>query len=255
MQTRARWNDKEWDSVCLQLYRTQPIAAMTNAALIKKGDFEVAMQTALPQSRWHRTMNMTHLRPKLQERFKALRSQLQQIEQEQKAVARQQEEAERIQAKARSRVDVFAPLVEVMAERLFARLEPMLERYVDARMKGVHPAEAHEIALDVHREVKVAKLRLGVVGLLPIQEQEVIKSFAQYPFVELNFYDKDRGQKGFKSWSANLDHVFLLTSKVEHGYEQHLERFTRVSGRGTTAMIRSIEVWLASSGRPVSVSR
>jgi hypothetical protein len=145
--------------------------------------------------------------------------------------------------------------VEVMAERLFKHLEPMMERYVEARLTGLGKPESHEIALDVHRPVKMSKLRLGVVGLLPIQDQEVMKRFADYPFVDFTFYDKERGQKGFKAWSQNLDNIFILTAKVDHGYETQLENFTRVPGRGTTAMIRSIEVWLASSGRSVPVSR
>lgn len=248
MTTRARWSDPEWDKLCLQLYRTQPVAAMTNVALIRKGDVEEAMKVALPKERWHISTNMTNVRPKLKERFNSLRDQLQQVEVEQRELSRRQEEAERLALKTRQRVDVFAPMIDVIAERLFVRMQPMFESYLASRLGGEVPEDATETAVKVH-EAKPDKIRLGVVGLIPIQEQEVIKHFSNFTFVEFTFYDKDRGQKGFKSWAHNLDNVFILTAKVPHGYERLLpDNFSRVSGRGTTAMIRDIEIWLAAHG-------
>lgn len=244
LHTRSRWSDQEWDSICRELYQTTSIALTHNVDRIRRDDVINAMHAVIDKSRWHASMNMTQVRPKLETRFAIIRKDLKLIEQEQKERSSSHEEIEKQYNKMRSQTDAFAPLVGAMAERLFSMLEPMLERYVEARVSGASKEESRIAAIDVHRPTKEPKLRIGVLGLIPIQEQEVIKKFGAYPFIELNFYDKERGQKGFKPWSQNLDMVFILTAKVHHGYESQLQRFTRVSGRGTTAMIRAIEIWL-----------
>jgi hypothetical protein len=246
MVSRARWSDQEWNNVCLQLYRRQPLATMTNIGLLKKEDVITAMKEVLPEPRWHRTMNMTLLRPKLKERLHSLKEELQSIEQTQKAEQARVEELERAQIKTRQRVDVFSPLIDVMAERLYQRLMPMFDEYLSHRLNGAPPTDALHAGIAVHKTEKVHKIKIGVVGLIPIQEQEVLKKFSEFPFLELHFFDKDRGTKGFRVWAHGLDTVFLLTSKINHGYESMLSHYTRVPGRGTSSMIRSIEVWLAS---------
>jgi len=230
------------------------MAAMTNVKLIKGEDVFAAMKATLPEERWHRTMNMTHVRPRLQERLNSLRGQLQQLEQEQKDQLRVQEEEDKQQAKVRQRADVFSPLVGLMADKLFKHLEPMMERYIEVRLNGHSKPDAVEAAQDVHRTVKQGKIRVGVVGLLGIQEQEVVKHFEFLPFVNFTFYDKDKGKRGYRDWGQNLDHIFLLSAKVDHGYETILDNFSRVQGRGTTAMIRTIEAWLANEGRGVKIT-
>lgn len=243
----ARWTNEEWNKVCLELYRRNPVITMTSKTLLEVGQEQmyVAMRAALPEDRWHISMNVSKVRPKLLEVRDRLKAELQRVEQEQSSRQQEVQEQERQHAKARSRVDVFAPMIEVIAEKLFEHLKPMMESYIDARLAGTHEREATVIAKDVHKP-QAKKLRVGVVGLLPIQEQEVASRF---PFLDMTFYDKDKSMRGIKAWASNLDAVFGLVAKMSHNHGMEgWEHFHQVPGRGTSSVIHSIEIWLISNG-------
>ena len=242
----ARWTKDEWNSVCMELYRTQPVATMTSKDFkeIKTEHMISAMKSALPVNRWHLSMNMTHVRPKLQEVFKELREKLQKVEAEQAEAAKQREEAERMQAKHRSRVDLFAPLIDAITDRILESLIPSMESYIGARLGGSSPEEAEAVARE--RPSPQAKpLRVGVIGLIPIQANELKDTF---PFLEFVFDEGSGGGKQVKAKMGNCDAVFGLVHKSSHGPEKWFNReiWHPVGGRGLTSVKRSIQVWLAA---------
>lgn len=241
-ETRTHWKDDEWQLVCAELYKVKPMECRSSTMIgISSSDMIAAMHKALPESRWRLSMNMTKTRPKLIEHmtiFLQVQRAIKVNEDQQRQEAEQQEQDIIKEA--------LAPLAKMLAELLFEHLKPLLDGHLAHRSLNSYSGE---VVVSHHRESPTArqhKVKVGVIGLLPIQT-ESLKT--QFPQLDFKFVEKG-GNSDEVRGLTNMDAIFGLTQKMNHNAEYVLkktpawDRYHRVAGKGTTAVKRSIISWL-----------
>lgn len=239
---RVVWTDSDWDKVCSELLHQHPeLNKPDMIARIKADDVVNAMHNALPPKDWRASMNMTHVRPKLKERFAALQ--------------KPQEKQEILTTLSDTRIQshTLEPLLEAAARQIFEYLKPMLDDYISSSLgvqRNIKVAPAPEAAVAGHHREKLPKrLRVGIIGLLPIQANDLIQTF---PNISFTILDDASRIKEIKSKMSNMDCIFGLTSKMSRNAEdmiksmRMLSKYRRADGRGTTGIKRSIQIWLDS---------
>lgn len=238
--TRVQWNDEEWNKVCTELHKRLPNETKSSTLTgIKSEDVFAAMRKALPENRWRVSMNMTQTRPHLLHHFKMLRKRLDQLDADTAAQAAR--EAEENDTKVKNALE---PLAKLLAKQLFDHLRPMIDDYVASAVFSTANRNKQVDAVQMtHRE---RRAKIGVIGLLPIQ-QEAIK--ANFPLFDFEFVEKGSNSDDIRGKMANATAVFGLTQKMAHNAEYVLkkmpvwEHYHRVGGKGTSAVKRSIEIW------------
>lgn len=248
MSSKTYWKNEEWDAVCLELYRTHPIVTMSSSTLagINSTDVIAAMKAVIPQERWRSSMNMTAVKPKLLERFKELRAHLQQMERENAEKAQRIEVERRKNDEAQAKRDLYAPLLKDIAAELFVHLRPMMDAYIDARMR---PNDSpRNVTIAAHREaVRERKPKVGIIGMLPIQANDIQGRYPQFDFV---FVENASRSADIKGKMTHADVIFGMTGKMGHAGETTLKampeawaNYRRVSG-GPSAVRRSLDMWI-----------
>lgn len=231
------WKDDEWMAICRELITMEPIKCQsTTMAGISLYDVQVAMRRALPDTRWRNTINITKTRPTLLHFMKIVKDDAD----HEAEIARR--EAEAIKQAADDDVrNALAPLAKLLAAEVFEHLKPMLDTYIRQQVPATRiPTDA---AVVHHRDHKI---KIGVIGLLPIQESELK---AEFPHIQFKFVEKGENSDGVRGL-VNSDAIFGLTQKMSHNAEYVLkrtsawEKYHRVGGKGTTSVKRAIQGFL-----------
>lgn len=253
MRTRIAWKYHEWDLIVHELYRTHPNAMRSGSLIgIHSQDVETAMKLVLPQERWRLSFNMASIRPQLKERFEELRNKIEADEARQRRALNNIDQQET--AKTKPAIQFSEELVDHLAKEIFINLQPMLDSYIDARLNGQPRQQAQSEAVVAHHRHRLnrtpRKLRVGVIGLIPIQQHELVKTFP-----ELDMIFVEDGNKGseIKTKLHNCDAIFGLTAKMAHSGEGVIrsmatvcDKYHRVDGRGTSSVKRDIQLWVNS---------
>lgn len=239
-ETRTHWNDAEWQLICAELYRVKPIECRSSTMVgIKSQDMFMAMENTLSKDRWRLSMNMSKTRPKLIEHMNVF-IQVQDVlkaREEQMAVQdiRNNEDVER---------KALGPLAKFLAEQMFEYMKPMLDAYLGGKSPNA-PADAVQAS---HRVAETnRKIRVGVIGLLPIQTESLKTQFPQF---DMKFVE-DGGRSEEIRGLQNMDAIFGLTQKMSVHAEPILKRspttwdkYRRVGGKGASAVKRAINLWM-----------
>lgn len=245
-ETRTHWKEAEWQMVCAELYKAKPIECRSTTLVgIVADDMKVAMHKALPKARWRLSMPMTKIRPKLLEQM-GLYIQVHD------AMERQREESERQAQETQSMKDIersaLAPFASLLAELMFEHLRPMIDNYLSGQ-SGNQPVDAvvtHHRTSTHHTQTATRKVKVGVIGLLPIQEESLK---AQFPQLDFKFVESGQNSEQVRGL-MNSDAIFGLTQKMAHNAEYVLRKspawtkYRRVGGKGTTAVKRAISMWM-----------
>lgn len=243
MATRIQWKDDEWMAVCEQLFQNHPIECRSSTLMgIKDYDVFAAMKKALPQNRWRVSMNMTQTRPILLANLKVII----------KSHDRRSHDEAQKQQEISQKNDVrsaLAPLAEMLAKEVFEHLKPMLDDYIQLAMG--HPDKSPSDAVVSHHRGPAStprKTKVGVIGMLPIQGNELESAFPQFEF---KFVENGKHSDEVKAVS-NCDAIFGMTQKMSHNAEAVLkrtpgwDRYHRVAGRGATSVKRAIQGWMTA---------
>jgi hypothetical protein len=255
MITRVKWTDEEWNLVCMELYKNNPNTAMYSQSLvgISKDDFARAMHKLIPRPRWRASINMTVIRPNLLERFKLIKIHIAVAEQAKLDESTRTAALVEEQLRAKSQSDIFAPMIKLMAEQLFAQLRPMLDQYMlDRQESALKATNDNGAVVSHHRKLepvadRIRKPRVGIIGLIPSQQQEILKS---YPGLDLSFVEDGNRTHEIKGKLSNMEVVFGLVAKMPHAAESTLRsmsvwaNYQRISGKGRTSVIRALDHWL-----------
>lgn len=241
----ARWTEADWLEICTQAYKDNPAINIDSKEFrdVKKEYLLAAMKKVIEPARWHDTINMTNSRPKIVEAMEhlkwAIRGSKDKLHQR---TASRAEEILQLQAVQR-KTEAIKPFIDSVAEGLFLSIQPMLEKYLESRLSGAAEGVAIKEAIKPVLATPRA-LRIGIIGLLPIQYQEIIKGF---PNLDIEYAEGNARKKDVIPQMKNCDMIFGLIGKMNHGAEHWLprEKFTIVTG-GTTSMRRNIEMWLAT---------
>lgn len=245
MATRVQWKPAEWLAVCEELYRLHPIACKSSTLTgIKESDVMIAMKKILHQDRWRASMNMTQSRPTLLAQLKFIIGREEQI-------AREQAEQERIVITEREGKlkNALSPIAEMLADQVFDYLKPMMDEYLN-RTLGANTNAPADAVVSHHKTAHqhVRKIRVGVIGLLPIQGNDLAEQFPQFDFKFVEGGGNTEAVKGI----VNSDAIFGLTTKMDHRVENVLkktpgwEKYHRVAGRGPSSVKRAIQGWMAT---------
>jgi hypothetical protein len=241
MATRVQWKDDEWMAVCEQLFQNHPIECRSSTLMgIKDYDVFAAMKKALSPDRWRVSMNMTQTRPTLLANLKIIIKSYDRRSHDE--AQKQQELSQKNDVKS-----VLAPLAELMAKEVFEHLKPMLDEYIQLAM-GHTDKSPSDAVVSHHRGTTPRKTKVGVIGMLPIQGNELEMQFPQFEF---KFVEDGKKTDEVKAIST-CDAIFGMTQKMSHNAETVLkrtpgwERYHRVAGRGATSIKRAIQGWMTS---------
>jgi hypothetical protein len=133
---------------------------------------------------------------------------------------------------------------------MFEHLKPMIDGYIQQAVSNLIPSQVAVQSALAHKAATPKKLRVGVIGLLPIQAESVKSEFPQFDF---EFVENSSRSEEVRAKMANMDAVFGLTQKMSHAAENVLKKmpvwgqYRRVAGKGTSAMKHSIKSWLATT--------
>lgn len=243
--TKTRWTAEEWDKVAFELHKRLPAETHSHTlAGIGKDDVFAAMKKVLPEARHRVSMNMTQTRPILLETFKRLRKRLTQLEHERVEAAKKEEADNDHKTK-----NALEPLAQLLAKQMFDHLQPMIDGYIRQAVSNMIPAQA---AAPAHKAAAAPrKIKVGVMGLLPIQAESVKAEFPEFQF---EFVENTSRSEEVRGKMSHVDVVFGLTSKMSHNAENVLKKmpiwgqYRRVGGKGgTTAMKNAIKAWMANN--------
>lgn len=250
--TRVQWNDEEWNLVCSELHNRYPIESSSSTlAGIKSDDVVAAMHKVLPQNRWRASVNMTAVRPRLLKQFSTLRRVFAKRDAEAAAAKASAEKEDNDRAKG-----ALEPLAELLAERLFVHLRPMIDNYLQEQVRVISAQsdtwsalKTKAEALNIPKKDRVAereyRMKVGIIGLLPIQANSLA---ADFPNMDFTFTKGDNSNE-VREKMANMDAVFGLTAKMGHNVEQVLKKmpvwgqYRRVGGKGTSAVKNAVRIW------------
>lgn len=183
---------------------------------------------------------MAQVRPKIVDRFVLIRA---------KQSVKKHEELAAIPPVPNTDAEILEAFMSLLVNRLFDRMKPMLTEMLTNKSAIEVPTCSSDAVTSRHRENRPKRLRAGVIGLLPIQAQEVIGT---YPDIEFVFIEDGGRTSDIKAKLRNVDVVFGLTSKMPHSAETTIksmpiwDKYVRVPGKGTTSVKRSIELWINS---------
>lgn len=238
------WKDSEWLAVCSELHRRDPITTFSSKTLagMRIADVVSAMQAALPEDRWRSGLVMALIKPKLLEVFASMKAD---------AALKHDEQIKTpppVAPPANLIEDGMTMLFKGFAAEVAKHLSPHLETYVAGvflRISEGMPIQHAVEEAKLTKIPKVVKRRIGVVGLLPIQSNEIE---AKHPEIKFTFCET--GPKGVRDAVANCEVVFCMTNKINHQTDHLLmktmgDKYRRVAG-GPSAVDRAITIWLAS---------
>lgn len=231
MENRIRWKPAEWKLICKELLLHHPMAMHSKTlGTIKPRHVEEAMQKVLPKDRWRASMNMAQIRPILKE-------QLHEVDLE-------------MQAAKKPTPETLIKIgdIEQIADKVFGLLKPMLEGYLKTRINGgtLQEAEVAAKTMLTKEVLKVRKFRIGILGLIPIQQQEIIKSF---PTVDFSFVESGNKNQEIRGKMHGQDLIIGVVGKLRHAAEDTLKSmnvyhlYQQVPG-ATSSVKRAINLWL-----------
>jgi hypothetical protein len=241
--TRIQWKPAEWLAVCEELYRVHPIACRSSTLTgIKETDVTIAMKKVLHQDRWRASINMTQSRPTLLSQLKFIIGR-----DEQKARDMAEQERVLITEREGKLKNALSPLAEMLADQVFDYLKPMMDEYLN-RTLGASPKAPSDAVVSHHKTAQphLRKIKVGVIGLLPIQGNDLQDQFPQFDFKFIEGGANSEAVRGI----MNMDAIFGLTTKMDHKVENVLkktpgwEKYHRVAGRGPSSVKRAIQGWM-----------
>lgn len=245
MNARVQWKDDEWKQIGKELYRRNPISTKSKSLTgIKEADVLSVMKVVVAENRWRHNINMTQTRPKLLEVFADIHREQDLLDQ---IKTRDQER----ESEDKTKADILTPLLDLFADQLFNRLRPLIDRYVEGRLLQTERYIGDtNIQLEdmcrTNQEGRQTKLKIGVIGLLPIQAHDIEKQFPDFNFA---FVEDGNQTTKLKGKMAGTDVIFGLTTKMGHCPEEVLksmnmwDKYKRVGGKGRSSVARSIQIW------------
>jgi DNA-binding transcriptional MerR regulator len=262
---RVKWTPAEFLIIAKYLRQRYPNASYihsTTAAGLTIAEIREAMYAALPAARQRplKTMNAP-LRAYFVAAFKAAKMeqfrQAEREEREQKIANKAAKElaAPPPEAPRAHTIDTLGhlvkPIIDLLAGELLAQLGPRIEALIASALAVPQSPQHGSGALTLvpatpYTPPKPRKKIIGVIGPLPVQEQELIKSFPQFEIIAMTCDNINAGVSAMRSAAR----VIGMTSFMNHSSDGVLaktfkDKYVRVTG-GVTAIKRQIEVWIAS---------
>jgi hypothetical protein len=256
--TKIRWELQEWVALAAEMHRLNPhrkfMESKTLAGLDME-DIRTAMRV-LPIARRRPIPNASTFRKGLLEAFQVLKAKqaeekLAQV-MENPSILTPPVAAEKLPDVNRFEAAV-APMIKLFAEEFGKAFVPMIGKMLqdlleNAALHQQEPAAAEQQQAAVAKVIKaiVPKLpRIGVVGPLPIQQQELKDEFKNVDFVFA-----DSNQAGLKETLQNCDRVIGMVGKISHSTDGAVSKalgnnYSRVNG-GVTSIKNQIKAWMAT---------
>lgn len=210
MIKRIHWTDAEWLAVARELYRQHPIdqyLRSTTLASLTLRDFYDAQVVLPPERRRIKAVKTpVTVREGLLVAMQKVRKEIDAVVTEKEdpiAVAEAKAVETIISAEVKEAVKVnpyeaaFAPLIEILAQAVAARVQDIVLENLTAPTKPFVPTPEQKpvsaiAAPPVAPQVKERRLKFGVVGLLPVQSNEIEKAFPNIDFVCITADKLDR---------------------------------------------------------------
>lgn len=257
----VRWDDNEWFLVARYLYQNEIITLSDDIEAYEQVRVEHIRKAASETLEIHRrrsdaNLNMPQIRGMLLRKVVQFKSQLAgaSLHHNPEPIPTVTPEVVALGQAENTLMTMFASkIIEGISEPIVAQLKIFVAETMVKYGMVRSDVTVAEILEQKPIQPKVHRLKVGLVGLLPIQAESFKDQFRDIDFYQADGDDKKRKQ--IVAMMENKDLVLSLTSKMNHGLDDALrdafvkqdrkDSYKRCHG-GPTEMARALRMWLAT---------